>query len=46
MAAEGQDRREINAVLGHVTEQMERRYRHLMPKQRKAAVAALEYKIG
>jgi integrase len=46
MAAEGKDRREINAVLGHVTEDMERRYRHLMPQQRKTAVQALQYKIG
>jgi integrase len=46
LAAEGKDRREINATLGHVTEDMEKRYRHLMPKQREAAVAALEYKVG
>jgi len=32
MASKGKDQRVINGILGHSTEDMERRYRHLFPK--------------
>ena len=37
-AASGVDQRIINAWLGHQTEEMVRRYRHLIPNQEQAAI--------
>lgn len=34
MASKGIDQRIINDILGHSTEEMELRYRHLFPKNR------------
>lgn len=39
LAAAGTDQRVIDAILGHVTEAMARRYRHLLPTQREQAMA-------
>ena len=38
-AAAGLDQRVINAWVGHQTEEMERRYRHLIPDQQQRAIA-------
>lgn len=40
-AAKGIDQRTIDATLGHQTEEMKKRYRHLFPAQQKAAFAAV-----
>jgi site-specific recombinase XerD len=37
-AAKGIDQRVINAWVGHQTEEMVRRYRHLIPNQQQAAI--------
>jgi integrase len=41
MASKGVDQRVINDILGHSTEEMERRYRHLFPKNREQALRGL-----
>jgi integrase len=38
LAARGIDQRVINEIAGHTTEAMARRYRHLIPDQKRAAV--------
>lgn len=38
MAAAGVDQRIIDEYMGHTTESMRRRYRHLFPRQRQAAI--------
>ena len=40
LAAAGVDQRIIDDFMGHQTEEMRRRYRHLFPKQRRAAILA------
>lgn len=40
-AAKGIDQRIINAWVGHLSEEMVRRYRHLLPDQQQAAIAAV-----
>ena len=40
-AASGIDQRLINGWVGHQTEEMVRRYRHLVPEQQQAAIAAV-----
>lgn len=40
-AAQGIDQRMINAWVGHQTEEMVRRYRHLIPNQEHAAIASV-----
>ncbi len=41
MASAGIDQRVINEVLGHSTEDMERRYRHLLPQKQADAIGSL-----
>jgi integrase len=41
MASAGTDQRIINAILGHHTEEMERRYRHLLPSKQEHALSTL-----
>jgi integrase len=41
MASAGVDQRFINGILGHSTEEMERRYRHLLPQKQEHALHAL-----
>ena len=41
MASDGIDQRIINEILGHHTEEMERRYRHLLPRKQEHALNAL-----
>jgi integrase len=41
LARAGVDQREIDALLGHTTEEMRRRYRHLFPEQRDSAIKKL-----
>jgi len=41
MASAGVDQRVINEILGHHTEEMERRYRHLLPRKQEHALNAL-----
>ena len=41
LAAAGIDARVICDVMGHQTEDMEKRYRHLFPEQRRAAVLSI-----
>lgn len=41
MASAGVDQRVINEILGHHTEEMERRYRHLLPRRQEHALNAL-----
>jgi hypothetical protein len=41
MASAGVDQRVINEILGHHTEEMERRYRHLLPRKQEHAPSAL-----
>lgn len=41
LAAAGVDQRVIDEFLGHQTDEMRRRYRHLLPEQRKKAIAAV-----
>lgn len=41
MAAAGVDDRVIDAVLGHLTPAMRRRYQHLRPEQKRSAMAAV-----
>jgi len=41
MASAGVDQRIINEILGHHTEEMERRYRHLLPQKQEHALSAL-----
>ena len=40
-AAKGIDQRIINAWVGHLSDEMVRRYRHLLPDQQQAAIAAV-----
>jgi integrase len=40
-AAKGIDQRIINAWMGHVTEEMARRYQHLFPSNEQKAMAEL-----
>jgi integrase len=42
LADAGVDQRVINALMGHTTEQISRRYRHLFPERKNQAVAALK----
>ncbi len=41
MASAGIDQRVINSVLGHHTEEMERRYQHLLPRKQADAIEGL-----
>jgi integrase len=41
MASAGVDQRVINEILGHHTEEMERRYRHLLPRKQEHALGSL-----
>ena len=41
MACKGKDQREIDGILGHSTDEMVRRYRHLFPERQEAAFNAL-----
>ena len=41
MASSGTDQRVINEILGHHTEEMERRYRHLLPQKQVQALQGL-----
>jgi len=41
LASEGVDQRYIDRILGHQTEEMRRRYRHLFPRGASRAIAAL-----
>lgn len=41
LAAAGVDQRVIDEFLGHQTEEMRRRYRHLLPEQRRKAIDAV-----
>jgi integrase len=41
MASAGTDQRIINSILGHHTEEMERRYRHLLPSTQEHALSSL-----
>jgi hypothetical protein len=41
MASAGVDQRIINEILGHHTEEMERRYRHLLPRKQEHALNGL-----
>ena len=41
LAAAGVDQRVIDEFMGHQTEEMRRRYRHLLPIQRKSAISAV-----
>lgn len=41
MASAGVDQRVINEILGHHTEEMERRYRHLLPRKQAHALQGL-----
>jgi integrase len=41
MASRGIDQRVIDEILGHSTEEMARRYRHLFPKRREETVHQL-----
>lgn len=41
MAVAGVDQRDINSILGHHTEEMERRYRRLCPRQQEHALNAM-----
>jgi integrase len=41
MASSGVDQRVINEILGHSTEEMERRYRHLLPQKQEHALNSL-----
>ena len=41
MASAGVDQRLINGILGHHTEEMERRYRHLLPRKQADALQSL-----
>jgi integrase len=41
LARVGVDQREVDALLGHQTEEMRRRYRHLFPDQRENAIKKL-----
>ena len=45
MASAGMDQRIINEILGHNTEEMERRYRHLLPRKQADALNAL-FRVG
>ena len=45
MASSGVDQRVINDILGHHTEEMERRYRHLLPQTKQHALHSL-FKAG
>lgn len=38
LAAAGTDQRVIDELMGHTTEEMRKRYRHLFPEQKDAAV--------
>jgi integrase len=41
LARKGVDQREIDGLMGHQTEEMRRRYRHLFPEQRENAIKKL-----
>ena len=43
LAMAGIDQRVINELMGHTTEEMAKRYRHLIPAKTKAAVGVLDY---
>jgi integrase len=46
LASAGVDQRIINEILGHSTEDMERRYRHLLPRKQADAMNSLFQPIG
>ena len=46
MAAAGVDQRVIDEIMGHTTEAMRKRYRHLFPQNKKAAIECLSYAVG
>lgn len=41
MACKGIDPRQIDAILGHQTEEMRKRYQHMFPQSQKAAIEAI-----
>ncbi|BBM86656.1 tyrosine-type recombinase/integrase [Candidatus Uabimicrobium amorphum] len=43
LAAEGIDQRIIDSILGHQTEEMRERYRHLYPQKQQQAISKLSY---
>jgi integrase len=43
LAAAGVDQRVIDELMGHTTEAMRKRYRHLAPRARRAAIETLSY---
>ena len=43
LAAAGVDQRVIDEFMGHQTEAMRKRYRHLFPKDRKSAIECLSF---
>ncbi len=44
LASKGVDQRVIDAMMGHQTEEMRKRYRHLFPKDRRAAIECLNFR--
>jgi integrase len=46
LAAAGVDQRVIDELMGHTTEAMRKRYRHLFPKARRAAVESFTFAAG
>jgi integrase len=46
LAAAGVDQRVIDEFMGHTTEAMRRRYRHLFPKNRRAAIQSFSLENG
>src|SRR5262249_23040073 len=46
LAAAGVDQRVIDEWMGHQTEAMRRRYRHLFPKDRRSAIQAFSFEAG
>jgi integrase len=43
LAARGVDQRIVDEFMGHQTEAMRKRYRHLFPKDRRSAIESLSY---
>ena len=46
LAARGIDQRLIDEFMGHQTDAMRKRYRHLFPKDRKKAIGSFSYRIS
>jgi integrase len=43
LARHGVDQYKIDEFMGHQTDEMRRRYRHLFPEDRKSAISVLSY---